>query len=348
MGATEYATRDEWLAARGIGSSDAAAILGADTQRGPFAAWARLAHGSVEVEDEQEPADLVCDPRHWGHAFENVIASQGYNVLHPSRALVDPGAFTLYRHAEFPHITASPDLLVHCPVKGPGVLEVKYYSPFNSGDWDVWPPLWVQLQLQHQLLVTGLRWGSICVLLGSTFKSWDIDAHPVIHKAMLDAYGTFWESVQSKTAPAIDAHESTSRAIARLYQTTDETTVLLPSEFAELDEEAEALARTIKMAEERRTEIRNIIRAQVAEHRCGIIEGTNVKYRIGKASESKYLKIGAGITQSGLEATAQMLTEMGVPFETKITTRNGAMTRSGGPKNKQLAADESPKEIANV
>jgi len=338
---TEYPTRAAWLAARQIGSSDAAAILGVHEQRGAFGVWARLVDG-VNVEDEAEssPADLVNDPRHWGHVFENPIAQHGYALLHPERTITDPGEFTLYRHPKHPYITASPDLLVECPRKGRGVMEVKYYSPYDSHNWETWPPLWVQLQLQHHLLVTGDTWGSICVLLGSTLKSWDIDAHPVVHRAMLSAYAKFQRCVETRTPPTLDGLESTARAIAEYYRPMDETTVLLTEEFAELDRIAQALSDAIRVAEKERTQIRNTIRAEIGVHRCGIIEGTNIKYRIGSGSESQYLRVAP--------EHALALTAAGIEYETKTTTRHGAMTRSGGPKHKQIAASETPKEIANA
>ena len=96
--------------------------------------------------------------------------------------------------------------------KEPGILEVKNvdWLAFKKS-WIVHPdetieaPPHIELQLHHQLLVTGYSWGCICALVGGNdLKTVIIKKDPLIQTRIKNMVKIFWENVKNGTPPEID------------------------------------------------------------------------------------------------------------------------------------------------
>lgn len=229
----------KWLEQRltGIGASDASAILGINPWKSPLALFCEKTGISAPTVTETEVME-------WGHRLEAPIAEAYEDET--GRALMDPGDFELQRHKTLPFIMATLDRLIvdvsTTPIKKPhptpgdGVLEIKTTSAFNADDWEEEAPLFYQVQVQHQLAVTGLSWGSLAVLIGGQHFRWlDLRRNEAFIGKLLEAENEFWWRVQNKNPPPPDNTKSSADALAALFPKETEDTLNLPPELIDAD-----------------------------------------------------------------------------------------------------------------
>lgn len=208
----DYQIKDEWLAARntGIGSSDAAVILGESEYSSPLKLYAEKRGLTTPRHEESW--------QRWGHILETPIAEEverttGYGIS-------DPGDFTIFRNDDNPWLISTPDRLLDSPKrKGQGICEIKTQTPFKKHDWDEGPPAPYQIQVQHQMATLDLDWGVIAVLIGgSEFRLFEVERNDRFIGAMLAAEKTFWDRVQSENPPEVgDGSPYTFEALRLLY-----------------------------------------------------------------------------------------------------------------------------------
>src|SRR5262249_20341750 len=144
------------LRKQGIGSSDAAVILGLDRFRSPFELYLDKA-GELPDDDDAGPA------AHWGLRLEDAIATE-FAERHQDLAVSKPPQ--MYRHAEHEFMLANPDRFTETK-RGAGgevgVLEIK--TSRLDDDWKEGPPDRTVIQVEHQLAVTELERAHVAVLL---------------------------------------------------------------------------------------------------------------------------------------------------------------------------------------
>lgn len=187
--------RADWLEARrkGIGGSDAAAILGASRYKTRADVWLDKTGRAPEIEESA--------PMHWGTVLEPVIRSEymactGRDVIQPPMMQSD----------DFPWMLANLD-----GVSGDRILEIK--TARNDADWGE-PgtdeiPLEYSAQVHHYMIVTGLAVADVAVLIGgSDFRIYTVEADRELHLAMIDREREFWRLVETDTMPEpVDARE---------------------------------------------------------------------------------------------------------------------------------------------
>jgi predicted phage-related endonuclease len=79
-------------------------------------------------------------------------------------------------------------------------------------------PEWYQLQVLHQLAVTGRKWADVAVLLGGQeFRIYRINRDEDMIQNLIQLEQEFWHLVQTDTQPKADGSESSARALALLY-----------------------------------------------------------------------------------------------------------------------------------
>lgn len=271
---TDLPDREAWLAARrsGIGSSDAPAILGLTKWRSSLQVYAEkagLINPSVEETDAQR----------WGKLLEPVIAAEYERET--KRTTYDPGPFTIQRCADAPFMLATLDRLVvgffdattKPPVEAPGVLELKTASVFKREEWHDEPPLMYQVQLQHQLAVTGHLWGSLAVLIGGQSFYWaDIKRNDAFIDKLMLREAEFWERIQQRRPPPPDGSKASRETLQALYPKEEiDDTVRLGAEALSWDAEREAGHRVIKIQEDIIDEIDNKLRAAIGMHVAGVL-----------------------------------------------------------------------------
>ncbi|WP_374354219.1 YqaJ viral recombinase family protein [Thermomonas sp.] len=254
---TRSLDRGQWLEVRrgGIGSSDAATAVGLNPYKSQLELWLEKT-GRQPANEEQPGMD---DPRFWGTLLEPYVAvayqqKTGRKVRKVNAVL---------QHPSLPYMLANIDREV---VGDPDVqiLECKTAGEFGSRLWKDGVPEYVQLQVQHQLAVTGKDAADVAVLLCGQ----DLQVHRILRDndiiARLVVLETrFWECVETDTPPAVDGSESAARALRHLYpgndtsldftghtelcQTFDELAELR-SELESRQQRAEALKQTLQQA----------------------------------------------------------------------------------------------------
>lgn len=220
--AVTYPSREEWLKARrsGLGASEIAAILGEDPWDSPFAIW-----GDKTGRAPKPP--VVSEAAEWGLNFEEPIARK-FGVRSGRRVEVPP-PFTVWTHPVHAWKRATPDAMqwpiVGEPFEGPGVLQVKTaservaYSDNEEMSWRDGPPVKHQIQLQHEMDVTGCSWGSLICLVGGQelLGPYDYDVNDDFLADIHPLLEAFWNGVLQGIAPDVDAKEATTKALSRLY-----------------------------------------------------------------------------------------------------------------------------------
>lgn len=272
-----FESEAEWLEARraGLGATDAAAALGVSPWKSQFQLWSEKV-GLVE------PADLSNNEAvAWGTRLQPIIGdafrdATGREVFHEPR-------FAVRKRIDLPWMLASLDATQACESKSAmGVLEIKTTGNHRVADWDDEPPLHYQIQLQHQLAVTGMEWGTLCVLIGGQKLRWfDQERNERFIKAMADAEAAFWEKVLSQTPPPLDGSEATAEIITRLYPRDTGESVALPPDALEWDTRLCEIKAQLKALEEEKRLLENRIKAAIGEASIGVLaDGTIYTHKL--------------------------------------------------------------------
>jgi putative phage-type endonuclease len=190
--AQEQMTRNEWLHARqrGIGGSDAAAVLGVSRWKTPLQVYLEK-RGEVSVDDISGFAAVE-----WGNRLEPVIRQAysdrtGESVIVPGRIIAHPTHDWMIGNLD--GLTQSGK-----------VLEIK--TARSSEGWgepgtDEVPAHYL-VQVQHYMAITGAELADVAVLFGgSDLEIYSVPADPDLQSMMIDQEAAFWQSVQDGVPP---------------------------------------------------------------------------------------------------------------------------------------------------
>jgi predicted phage-related endonuclease len=235
MGLETYPDRASWLAARRsvIGSSDAAALLGAFPEN---AEWARgplsVYNSKVLGEDVEVTKKMLA-----GQVFEKAIAE--FWALTNDRELHHIPPHSFYAHPLCKFVAASPDVFGWG--QGPRlVLEVKRPDPKSEGfSWKQGLPLYYWTQIQHQLLVLdacGEQFdGGLCIadFGGDNVREFEVAPDREFWSLAMHKYQQFWRNhVEAKVPPPPDPARDSLDEIKRRYnKSTEGKRVDLPREL---------------------------------------------------------------------------------------------------------------------
>ena len=79
-------------------------------------------------------------------------------------------------------------------------------------------PLYVIIQVQHQLAVTGKQAAHICVLIcGHEAKIFKVERNEIVIDQIMTSERIFWSCVENDIPPSVDASESAAKALQLLY-----------------------------------------------------------------------------------------------------------------------------------
>jgi putative phage-type endonuclease len=255
---TRTLDRRQWLKVRrgGIGSYDAAAAVGLSPYKSPLALWMeKTGRGPAEESDGQD----MEDPRYWGTLLEPYVAAAYQSKTRHKVRKVN----AVLQHPTFPFMLANLDREVvgHPDVQ---ILECKTAGEFGARLWKDGVPEYVQLQVQHQLAVTGKQAADVAVLLcGQHLAVHRIERDNDLIARLIILETRFWEHVEADTPPPADGSTSAARALRQLYPGNDtsldftdeptlntafDTLVALRAELESAEERAEQLKQTIQEA----------------------------------------------------------------------------------------------------
>ena len=268
--------KNQWLEFRSanINSTDVAALFGLSPYVTAFELWHRLKSGTMVEIDFNERMK-------WGTRLETAIAM----------GIAEDNGWSIQRKSEYidlpdHRLGSSFDFQIGTD----GLLEIKNVDSLVfkekwivDGD-HVEAPEHIELQVQHQLLVSGLEYAVIGALVGGNrviMIRRERDEE-IISEIKIRA-AKFWQSIDENTPPAVDFQRD-AEFIIKLNQFVNEGEVLDAVENQELEELARLYrshSNVLKHVEEQRKEIK-----------------ARILTIIGKAEKThgRGFKISAGVT----------------------------------------------------
>jgi len=212
---TKALPREDWLAVRqhGIGSSDASAAIGLNPYKSPLELWLeKTGRGdrlpSVDPHDEESPL-------YWGTILEPIVAAHytrrtGRRVRRINAVLQHPDPALCWMLANIDReVTGAPEVQI---------LECKTAGIHGARLWKDGVPEYVQLQVHHQLAVTGKQAADVAVLIGGQrLEIHRIERDAALIARLIELERQFWHYVTSDTPPPADGSESAERALRCLY-----------------------------------------------------------------------------------------------------------------------------------
>ncbi|WP_334180954.1 lambda-exonuclease family protein [Pseudomonas nitroreducens] len=212
---TQDLSREEWLTVRkhGIGSSDAAAAVGLNPYQSQLALWLEKTGRDAGL-PKSDPNDED-SPTYWGTILEPIVAHHytrrsGNRVRRINAVLQHPDPSLSWMLAN-----------IDREVIGAGdvqVLECKTAGINGARLWKDGVPVYVQLQVMHQLAVTGKQAADVAVLLGGQhLEIHRIERDDELIARLIELERDFWGYVQRDTPPPADGSESAEQALRCLY-----------------------------------------------------------------------------------------------------------------------------------
>jgi len=256
---TRKLERTEWLEVRktGIGASDAAAAVGLSPYKSPLELWLEKT-GRDATLPKPDPKDTT-EPVYWGTLLEPIVAAA--YTQQTGRKVRKVNA--VLQHPQHRFMLANLDREV---IGSPGVqiLECKTAGEYGAALWREGVPEYVQLQVQHQLAVTGKHAADVAVLLcGQRLDVHRIERDDELIGRLILLESRFWEYVTQDTPPPADGSESADRALRCLYpghggtvDFSDDRTLsatfadlmLLRADIKDREAQAEKLKQTLQQA----------------------------------------------------------------------------------------------------
>lgn len=280
---TQDLSRDDWLAVRrtGIGGSDAAAAVGLNPYMSALELWLDKT-GRAEGMPRPDPADTT-SPTYFGTLLEPIVAAvytqQTGNKIRKVNAVL--------RHPSIPWMLANIDREI-VGARNVQILECKTAGEYGARLWRDGVPEYVQLQVQHQLAVTGKTAAHVAVLLcGQALEVHRIDRDDALIGRLIELETRFWRFVESDTPPPADGSDSADRALRHLYPGNGETIDFtddrrLSSVFADLV----AVRAEIETRQQLEAQFKQTIQQAMGDAIRAVFETGSVSFKRSKDSSS--------------------------------------------------------------
>lgn len=254
---------EDWLAIRRkvIGASESPSILGCGyADENVWTVWAKK---TGRMEDKPDNEMLWYGRKMQPLTLERFTIETGFPVR-------DLGEFTVQRHPTLPWLGATLDGLAETP-DCLAVVEAKNIGQYSSKEWKAdEPPLKVQVQIQHQLAVTGLNLGYAAATIGGNRLAFrPIERNDRFIAVMIERLEEFWSLVLEDRPPALDYSEATAIALAAIHPKDNGETITLPPEAMQWDRNLQRVKRHISILKRFKTEYENRLKAAIGDNTFG-------------------------------------------------------------------------------
>lgn len=263
----EIQNQHQWLTerAKDVTSTEVSALFGLS----PYLTEFELFHQKRDaVVVKIEPNERM----KWGNRLESAIAQgaaedMGWNIA----------KLNVYMRDQAARIGSSFDFEIKSSANGPGILEVKnvdwvqYQKNWiDDGNGNIEAPEHIELQVQHQMEISGFEWCAIVALVGGNeqkivLRNRDRD----IGKSIREKTGEFWNRVLQNQPPSADYTRDAEFIIKQLRRDSVEGLV------AEADEQLENMIRDYEFIHKEHADLEKL----KIQRRAEILE------RIGHASK---------------------------------------------------------------
>lgn len=263
----EIQNQHQWLTerAKDVTSTEVSALFGLS----PYLTEFELFHQKRDaVVVKIEPNERM----KWGNRLESAIAQgaaedMGWNIA----------KLNVYMRDQAARIGSSFDFEIKSSANGPGILEVKnvdwvqYQKNWiDDGNGNIEAPEHIELQVQHQMEISGFEWCAIVALVGGNeqkivLRNRDRD----IGKSIREKTGEFWNRVLQNQPPSADYTRDAEFIVKQLRRNAIEGLV------AEADAELENMIRDYEFIHKEHADLEKL----KIQRRAEILE------RIGHASK---------------------------------------------------------------
>ena len=298
LASTKHLSRDEWLQLRkqGIGSSDAAAAVGLNPYQSMLELW--LVKTGRDQDLPKPDFEDDSSPLYWGNILEPIVAQHysqrtGHKVRRVNAILQHPDP-------HLPWMLANLDYRVS-PIRGSDattaqqgsspvtLLECKTAGEYGARLWRNGVPEYVQLQVQHQLAVTGEQAADVCVLIcGQQIQIHRIERDDELIARLIELEQQFWHYVETDTAPPADGSASAQAAL-RALNPQDAGTVLDLSTDPDLNQTFDQyldLRQQIEQAEQQEEHLKQQLQQRMGDASQAVFAKGSVSWKRSKDSLS--------------------------------------------------------------
>lgn len=248
----ETPSREAWLAARSVDitSTDVSALFGISPYLTHFELWHRKKNGTL-VEFETTERML------WGIRLESAIAA---GIAADQKWDLRP----MKEYMRLPELRMGSSF--DFEINGKGILEIKNVDSlaFKQG-WEIDEnekveiPLHIEIQVQHQLAVSGKEYAYVGVLVGGNHVVLARrDPDPAIIDGIKAKVSDFWKSIDAGIAPNPDFQKDAG-FIAKLYRFAEPGKIMEcvdNKEVAQLCADYRSLSEHIKSLDEKKDAIK--------------------------------------------------------------------------------------------
>ena len=311
LASTKHLSHDEWLQLRkqGIGSSDAAAAVGLNPYQSMLELW--LIKTGRDQDLPKPDFEDDSSPLYWGNILEPIVAQHysqrtGHKVRRVNAVLQHPDpqlpwmlANLDYRvgpqakkhggkHCE--NMNVNPQIDYDSYASGlVGLLECKTAGEYGARLWRNGVPEYVQLQVQHQLAVTGEQAADVCVLIcGQQIQIHRIERDDELIASLIELERQFWHYVETDTPPPADGSDSAQAALRALYS-QDAGTVLDLSHDPDLNQTFDRyldLRQQIEQAEQQQEQLKQQLQQRMGDASQAVFARGSVSWKRSKDSLS--------------------------------------------------------------
>lgn len=311
---TTTITHDAWLSARrkGVGGSDSAAVCGISRYSSPLDVWLQ--------KTGRKPATPDNEAMQWGRLLEPVVRAE---FARRTGLTVKECPYIL-QSRENPFMLANVDGIVVEKDGTKAVLEIKTTNSFTTAKdiEDGLPVEWF-CQVQHYMAVTGLPKAYVVVLIGGNKLQWQIverDEETIQTIVALERH--FWnEYVLKDVPPPVDANSGD--ALALLYPTSTESSIVLPAEADELVAQWLEIKKAEDELKTAKATCENKLKALLKDAESGI-------------APNGYVVSWKSFSQSRLDSTKLKAAhaDIATQFTTTVTGRKFSVSASKASKKK--------------
>jgi predicted phage-related endonuclease len=272
---TPIADEASWLAARrpNINASEVAALFGHHAQETLLSLYARKAG----LADLAPPSGAILER---GHIMEPAVA-EFVRRRRPDWRVVKN---THYLHAPDARVGATPDYWVHCPERGPGVLQCKVVAlPEYREKWADGAPMGYILQTAQEVMLSQVSWGVIGVLAVSTYgldgAVLEFERNTGAEARILQAVRSFWQDVAAGRQPRPDFTRDAD-IIKALSPRDNGATIDLTGDnrVPELLERYDVLSTMGRHAEKELKAVKAEIAAKMGDAAAATLPGWKIRY----------------------------------------------------------------------
>lgn len=288
---TKKLPREDWLRVgqHGIGSSDAAAAVGLNPYKSQLELWLEKT-GRDALLPKADPHDEG-SPAYWGNILEPIVASHytqrtGNRVRRINAVLQHPDP-------QLPWMLANIDREV-IGASDVQVLECKTAGINGALLWRDGVPVYVQLQVMHQLAVTGKQVADVAVLLGGQkLEIHRIERDDELITRLIELEREFWSYVHRDTPPPVDGSESANQALRCLYPEDHGYTVDFTQNAAlsAVFEELQSVRANLDLQNQREAELKQQLQQAMGNARRAEFANGAVSWR--KAKDTVVLDVSA-------------------------------------------------------